>query len=341
MPKRNIIVAGASAGGVDAFKELREIIAGLLEGICFYCTSYTLIYQELSAGILSKETSLPVTHPSDGEKIEQGHIYVAVPDHHLLIEDEKIGIKKGPKENRFRPSIDALFRSAAYLYESRVIGVILSGALDDGSSGLWSIKRLGGIAIVQEPAEAAFPEMPLNAMQYVDADHVLPVSDMGRLLKKLTAENASSAGKKMSQQEKKLLQMEVTIAANDNAFELGILKQGELTPFTCPECHGVLVKLIKGNMMEFRCHTGHSFTASALLAGITEVTEETLTQSMRSAEESTMLMETIGKHFNKSGENKIGDIFLRKAKASAKKARVIHKLILEEESISLDMQYKK
>ena len=338
MANRNIIVAGASAGGVEALKNFVKGLPHNIKASIFIVLHIPSYSKSYLPQILSKVTSLNVLHPEDGEKIKEGHIYVALPDHHLLIEEDRVAVKKGPKENRFRPSIDALFRSAAYAYESRVIGIVLSGALDDGTSGLWSIKRFGGTAIIQEPAEATFPEMPLNAMDYVEIDHILPVEKMGELLATLTTEPAQKISA-ISDEEKKLLEMEVAISTNDNAFEMGIIKQGKLTPLTCPECKGVLISLVKGKIMEYRCHTGHSFTASALLAGITEVVEQMLSQAMRGMEESTMLLENIAKHFKENDKNDAAEIFERKAKLHAKKARLIHDLISQEEPISEDIRF--
>ena len=335
---RNIIVVGASAGGVEA---LTNFVKGLPEEInasvfiVLHIPSYS---RSNLPQILSKVTSLSVSHPKDGQKIETGHIYVAPPDHHMLIEENKVAIKKGPKENRFRPSVDALFRSAAYVYGPRVIGIVLTGALDDGTSGMWSIKRLGGITLVQEPDEAFFPEMPLNVLEYVNVDHVVPVAKMGRLLETLTNEKAEETPD-ISKEEEELLKMEVIISTKDNAFELGIMDKGEFTPLTCPECHGALVRLKEGRLIRFRCHTGHAFTASALLAGITQSSEETLWQAMRAMEEATILMNHIADHFDESGEKESGEIFRQKAKDNAKRARVIHDSVFNQERLSEDVRY--
>lgn len=333
MIKRRIIVTGASAGGVEALKEFVTHLPGDLKASVFVVLHIPPYTQSFLPEILGKVTSLVVRHPNDGDKIKEGHVYIAPPDHHLLIEHGRMGIKKGPKENRFRPAIDALFRSAAYVYKNKVIGIILSGALNDGTSGLWSIKRLGGIAIVQDPSEAFFPEMSQSAMEYVTVDHILSVKKMGSLLANLTSQPAPSP-RAIPKEERKILEMEVKIATNDNAFEMGIMNKGELTPFTCPECHGALVKLLKGELMEYRCHTGHSFTASALLAGITEGIEQTIIQAIRGIEESVILMENIATHFTKSGKKDVAEIFSRKAKEASKKARTIHGFTLRADATS-------
>ena len=338
MPNRDIIVVGASAGGVEALSNFVKSLPLDLKATIFIVLHVPPYTKSFLPEILSKLTILPVSHPADGDRFKEGNIYIAPPDHHLIIERGNVAVKKGPKENRFRPSVDALFRSAAYVYSNRVIGIVLSGALDDGSSGLWSVKRMGGIAIVQDPLEAAFPEMPVNATKSVEVDYVVPLTAMGSLIGKLSSEPASSESD-ISEQERKLLEMEVKIATRDNAFELGIMKEGELTPFTCPDCHGVLVKFMKGKISQFRCHTGHSFTASALLSGITENNENLLSQAMRSMEEAAMLLDSIGRHFEKSGDIDSAKLFLRKAQENKRKARDIHDAVVKEERLSEDARF--
>ncbi len=176
MAKRDIIVIGSSAGGVLA---LQELVASLPVGFkvpIFIVQHIPPTSTSMMPQILSRVGLLKAVHPRDGDPIEEGHIYLAPPDHHMLVERDRILIKKGPKENRFRPSIDALFRSAAYNYGSRVIGIVLTGLLDDGTSGMWSVKRLGGLGIVQQPQDAAYPSMPASVLEYVDVDYVSPLA---------------------------------------------------------------------------------------------------------------------------------------------------------------------
>ncbi|WP_224999155.1 chemotaxis protein CheB [Cesiribacter sp. SM1] len=160
MIKRDIVVIGASAGGVSALEHLVKSMPADFKGTVFIVMHTPPFSPSKLPEILSRAGALEAMHPDGEEKIQEGKIYVAPPDHHMLIEGEKVVIRKGPKENRFRPSIDALFRSAAYEFGKRVVGVVLTGALDDGTSGLWTIKRMGGAVICQDPEEATFPEMP-------------------------------------------------------------------------------------------------------------------------------------------------------------------------------------
>lgn len=338
--KRDIIVIGASAGGLPALMELVKGLPADFPAAIFIVLHLSPFSTNFIPEILSKLGPLEVVEPSDGEPIQYGRIYVAAPDNHLLLENDKIIIKRGPKENRFRPSIDALFRSASNLYGPRVIGVVLSGMLDDGTSGLWSVKRMGGLAIIQDPSDAAFPAMPANVLEYVKVDYQVPVAQLAALLFSLIGETIPKKPK-IPTKELELLEMEVVIATHDNAFQMGIIQMGELTPFTCPDCHGALTQLKEGKIMRFRCHTGHAFTISALLAEVTESVEDHLWQAMRSLEESNMLLEKLGQHFTKEGQAGEAELFLTKARQMAKQARLIHDAIFAQQILSADVRLDK
>jgi two-component system, chemotaxis family, protein-glutamate methylesterase/glutaminase len=179
------VVIGASAGGVEALETLfRDLPAD------FPATVFTVLHVSPTASsilpqILGRKSRLEVLHPREGQRFEKGKIYIAPPNYHLVCQNGRVELNAGPKENRHRPAIDTLFRSAAREYGSRVIGVVLTGLLDDGAAGLWEIKRKGGLAVVQKPEDAAFPGMPMNAMRYVDVDHAVPLAEMGRLISSL------------------------------------------------------------------------------------------------------------------------------------------------------------
>lgn len=340
MVNRDIIVIGASAGGVSALEQLVRLIPKDFPGSIFIVMHTPPFSPSRLPQILSRAGALEAVHPGESEKIEQGKIYVAPPDHHLLIEEDRVVVKKGPKENRFRPSIDALFRSAAYVYGTRVVGIVLTGSLDDGTSGLWTIKRLGGIAMCQDPEEATFPEMPKSVLKYVDTDYTIRVAEMATILTRLASEGVKNQ-QKVPKEEIDLLALEVKIATSDNAFERGIMEMGELAPFTCPSCHGALVGLKEGNRVRYRCHTGHAFTASAFLAGVSETVEETLWQAMRGLEEITMLLQHIGEHMMDAEDHQTAELFLKKANETAARARVVHDSVFKHERISADLQYNK
>jgi two-component system, chemotaxis family, protein-glutamate methylesterase/glutaminase len=322
IPKRDIIVIGASAGGVNALKELVSRLPANFDGSIFIVQHIPPYAKTELPDILSRSGPLPAILAEDGLNTEPGKIYVAPNNLHLLLEEGKTLVKPGPKENRFRPSIDALFRSAAYVYGSRVIGIVLSGLLDDGTSGLWTIKRLRGLAIIQDPKDAEWPQMPENAMEYVKADHVVPVSKIGGLLARLVTK-AAPKKKKVPQNELTLMKKEISTAANESAFEQGILEMGEHTSLTCPECHGALTRLKQGKLIRFRCHTGHAYSASSLLSEVTENVEHILWQSVRGFEEMNMLLNTIRDHLKETQHKETVKLLRKKAEDAAKRALIV------------------
>lgn len=182
MIRHDIVVIGASAGGLWALEELVADLPADLPAAVFIVVHISARFPSWLPHILQKFAKLPAVHAVDGAAIEAGHIYIAPPDRHLLVKPEYMRVVLGPKENRFRPAIDPLFRTAALAYGKRVVGVVLSGLLDDGTAGLIEIKEQGGVALVQDPQEAMFPSMPQSAIQHAAVDHILPVADIARVL---------------------------------------------------------------------------------------------------------------------------------------------------------------
>lgn len=333
------MVIGSSSGGVTALLALVKTLPANFPAPIFVVQHIGPDSQSILPELLDAVSSLKVKHASDGETFKAGTIYVARPDYHLLIEDNKVLVKRGPKENRFRPSIDALFRSAGYGYGPRVIGVVLTGYLDDGTSGLWSVQRLGGLAVVQDPRDAYSPAMPANALEFVDADHIVPLAELGSLLVQLTTEPVP-AKPRVTKAELDLLGLELAIAKEGNAFALGIINHGQLTSFTCPECHGALTQLIEGKLLRYRCHTGHAYTVSALLGEVTQSVEGFLYQAMRGMEETHMLLSALATHFVQDDQPAVANLFLRKAEEASDQARMMHQAIVSHESLSGDLQFK-
>lgn len=332
-PDYRIVVVGASAGGVTS---LQELVAGLpptLNAAVFVVLHIRPDATSHLAEILSSRGTVPASNAEDGEEIRPGRIYVSRPDHHLLIESERIVVRRGPKENRFRPSVDALFRSAAYTHGPRVIGIVMSGALDDGTSGLWSIRRFGGVTIVQDPQDASFDSMPLSALDQVEVDHTLAARDIGPLVATL----AGMVPVTPVDPPAELLdrtRIETEVAASANAFAIGAIKHGERTVFTCPECHGALVRITEDGRARYRCHTGHGFTSSALLAGMTEAVEPALWQATRALEEVVMLLDEMARSTAAAGRPEVAERFSRKARETEERARIIQGLAVRHEHLS-------
>jgi two-component system, chemotaxis family, protein-glutamate methylesterase/glutaminase len=230
VPGHDIIVIGASAGGVEAIKVLVAGFPHDLQAAIFVVLHLSPTGPSILAEILTQAGLLPATQVVKGEIIAPGHIYGAPPDHHLLVEQGHVRVTRGPKENRFRPSVDVLFRSAAYAYGSRVIGVILIGALDDGTAGLWAVKDRGGLAVVQDPQEALHASMPQSALRHVSIDACLPLAKIAPTLVQLSGEPASTEG---AHPVSKKLAIEARMAWGDHILDSGILELGTLSPYTC------------------------------------------------------------------------------------------------------------
>jgi two-component system chemotaxis response regulator CheB len=332
---RNIIVMGASAGGFEAFRRIVAALPADFSASIFIVWHMAPHIRSVLPHVLNRVNSIYTAHAYDNEEILPNRIYIAPPDHHLLIEEGKVRITRGPKENRFRPAVDPLFRSAAYTYGNRVVGVILSGALDDGTSGLWTIKDHGGIAVVQNPMDAEVPSMPEHAIREVAIDHIVPVAEMAGLLVKLAAEEVEES-RVQPQSHHDLTNIEIHIAEEDAAMETGIMQFGDLTPFTCPECHGVLTRIMDGKRARYRCHTGHAFSADALLSSLTENIEDSLWNAIRGMDENIMLLNHIGDHFAEINQPQLAATYFNKAQEAEARSQLVRKAVFSHEQYSKD-----
>lgn len=330
MSGRDIVVVGTSAGGVEA---LRALVGGLPEdfpGSVFVVMHTAPDSPGVLAQILDRAGKLPTANASNRERIKPGRVYVAPPDTHLLLEPGVMRLTRGPKENRFRPAVDPLFRSAAAVYGPRVVGVILTGGLDDGTSGLWAVKRLGGVAVVQDPEEAYMPSMPQSALEQVEADYKLPVAEMAPLLARLARTSVAEQG---GYEVPEGLNIEVKIAMEDNGLEAGVTRLGSPSVFTCPECHGTLLQLKEDGRTRYRCHTGHAYSADSLLSEVTESVEETMWSAIRVIDESAMLMRHMAEHVRESDDAAAGR-FLEKARDAERRSRLVRRAVFGHENLS-------
>jgi two-component system chemotaxis response regulator CheB len=288
-----IVVIGTSAGGIDA---LRTIAAGLPAD---FAAPIAVVMHSApdSPGVLheiiDRAGPLSALRARNGQRLEAGRIYVAPPDRHLLIEPGRVRVTRGPKENRFRPAIDPLFRSAAQVYGPAAIGVILTGNLDDGTAGLWAMKKLGGTTVVQDPTEALFPSMPHNALSHVQVDHCARLTEIGSLLVGLTSAPLHPAPTPAVPEH---MNVEIKIAQEEDPLRAGLRTVSEPSAIACPECHGVLMQLKEEGRIRFRCHTGHGYTAASLLSEIAESIEDALWIAIRSMHEGGMLIRQLAAH---------------------------------------------
>lgn len=278
--RRDLIVVGASAGGVDALRRLvARLPADLDASVCIVLhvapTGVSLLPE-----ILSRAGPLPATHAVDGEPLQPGRIYVARPNRHLIVEDGRLRVTGAAKENGHRPAVDPLFRTAARSHGSRVAGVMLSGALDDGTVGLRSVKICGGTTLVQDPDEAQYPSMPSSAIAHVRPDYVLPVEQLAQTLVELAS----------------------GVLEPPPAEEVSMEHAQPGPPvYTCPDCNGALEEVPDSQILHFRCKVGHQYTQESLLYRQSEQLESVLWAALRALEDRAELTRRVAERMRARG----------------------------------------
>lgn len=317
----DITVIGASAGGLTALRTLlRALPADYPAAILVVLHIAPRIDSRLNE-LLGRAGPLPASWGRDGAPIEPGRISIAPPDQHLLVCGDRLTVTHGPRENRHRPSIDVLFRSAAVAFGRRVTGVVLSGMLDDGAAGLWAIERRGGVALVQDPEEAEYPDMPRNALEAVPAAESLPLAGLSARLIELTREPMSDDAGAIPRD----LAHEVRMATDHDTQMEELDALGKRVPFTCPECGGALWEL-DGGVPRFRCHVGHAYSLHTLAADQTSRVEAALWAALRSLEESERIATRLAGVTGGAGPvNYHAEI----ARSSAEHAKVLRGMLAE------------
>lgn len=324
MRQHNIVVIGASAGGVSALQRLFSQFPQELQASFFVVLHIPPESPSLLAELLDKAGPLTAKTAKDGDRIYPGHVYVAPPDFHLLVKPGVIRLHRGPRENRHRPAIDPLFRSAAIAYSTQTIGVVLTGYLDDGASGLSAIKRCGGLAVVQSPEDADYPDMPSNAIAAVDVDCQVPIHQMGSVIQQLIARPAEKRGE---------IPADIVMEAKISERTMSDIRReeylGHPVAMSCPECNGPLWQMEADRVKRYRCHVGHSYTARTLLASQDLALEQALWAAMRTMEERGNMASVMAKKEEEYGRHKSAQVYTERAEISKAHAKVIRKLLVE------------
>jgi two-component system, chemotaxis family, protein-glutamate methylesterase/glutaminase len=328
IPGRDIIVVGASAGGVEALSQLVRHLPADLPAAIFVVLHVPAHSPSLLPQILNRSRTLPATHATDAEPIRKGRIYVAPPDQHLLLEDDQVRVKRGPRENGHRPAVDPLFRTAARSFGPRVVGVVLSGTLDDGTAGLVAIKQRSGLTVVQDPREALYTGMPLSALEAVAVDYSLPVSQIAGLLERLAREPFPEPVRVSPSPER--IQTESQIAAFDMDAIEDEDRPGQPSVFACPDCGGTLWELHDGDLTRFRCRVGHAWTANGLLAEQSNGIETALWSALRALEERAVLCSRISQRMRDRGLVASAERFARQEHDSRQRASILRQVLISE-----------
>ncbi|HWE61871.1 MAG TPA: chemotaxis protein CheB [Chloroflexota bacterium] len=327
MPGHDIVVVGASAGGIEA---LIEMVSGLPADLP--AAIFVVVHQPPSAPgrlpeILSRRGALPAVTARHGLPIEHGRIYVAPPDQHLLVRAGWVELSHGPRENHMRPAVDPLFRTAARAYGPRVVGVILSGTLGDGSTGLMIVRAHGGACIVQDPDEALFGDMPRAALRQAEGASVLPVREMPPALARLTRQQVAEDGRRAMQDDAaeetpRHIEEDIAAQARDE-------RAGHSTMFTCPDCGGVLWQIAGIGQAQFRCHVGHTYAPDTLLAQKSEVLEAALWSCVRMLREKATLTRQLATRARQAGREAAAQHIEEQAMLDERYLQVVRDTLLE------------
>lgn len=326
MVRRDIVVIGTSAGGVEA---LMRLVAQLPRDF----PAAILVVLHLSPGhrsvlpeILTRNGHLPALHPEDGATIQPGHIYVAPNDRHLVVEPGHVRVVKGPRENNHRPAVDPLFRSAARAYGPRVVGVVLTGALDCGTAGLLAVKAQGGTAVVQDPKDAFCPDMPRSALEYVAVDHCVPLAELGELLVRLVTTPIPRA--KPPPPSRRLEQEVTSVMTSEPGVHSDPKEYGHPSHFSCPDCGGVLFEMDEQGLLRYRCRVGHAYTAGALSVQQQTALDGALWAALRALEESASLVRRMAHRARERNHQQSARRYDERAKATEQQAELVRQLVL-------------
>jgi two-component system chemotaxis response regulator CheB len=326
MPNHDIIVIGASAGGVEALSSLVKNLPQDLNAAIFIVLHLPSHSTSVLPRILERAGNLPATHAKDGEIIHPQRIYIASPDKHLLVKPGYIQLSRGARENSHRPAIDPLFRTAARAYGKRVVGVILTGVLDDGTAGMIAVKMQGGVAVVQSPEDAMYGSMPRSAIENVkEVDYILPLSEIPSVLINLAntpvegiVDNSVSEELRI---ESDIAQLDMEALNMDN-------RPGKPSGYVCPECGGSLWELSQGDLLRYRCHTGHAYTAQTLLAEQSGALEDALWIAMRALKEKSTLASNMAQRMRKRNNTISAQRLEEEAKDAQERAAIIRDMLL-------------
>jgi two-component system chemotaxis response regulator CheB len=326
MPFNNkLIVIGASAGGVSALKQILSALPPDLPAAVFIVL-HIGPNESILPQVLGRQCPLPVMHAADGAPIEAGKVFIAPPDHHLLLGDNHMRLAKGAKENHARPAIDPLFRSAAVSHRHDVIGVVLTGNLDDGTVGLQAVKAYGGLAIVQDPDEAEAPSMPRSASLYVKTDYSLPLAQIAPTLAALSRQ-PSEPGNGGDHLQDKAIHMENKLTMTGQAEDEEMDAIGTRSTQTCPECGGTIWSIKDSHPPRFRCHTGHAYSAQSMLHAQDAFTEQSLWAAIRALHERHTLLRRLAASAKENGLDRKAEEHEEGAKIAAEHAEVLRSMI--------------
>ena len=323
-PTRDVVVVGASAGGVEA---LRSLVSGLpadFPAAVIVVLHVPAVGTSVLPAILTRAGRLPARQAWPDAEVRPGRILVAPPDHHVVVYDGRLTLSHGPRENGHRPAVDVLFRTAARTLGPRVVGVVLSGTLDDGTAGLVAIRSRGGVGVVQDPDDALHGAMPRNAIEGACPEHVLSVDDMPMLLDRLVRQPVDPYD---APPPTELMELEAAMADLDPAALDNPDRPGDPSGLSCPECGGSLFNISEGGLVRFRCRVGHAWSPDSLAAQQSTALESALWMAMRSLEERAALTDDMASRAMERGHSMTAQGFQRERDEARSAALLVRDLI--------------
>ena len=323
MANIDVIAIGASAGGVGSLQRVVEHIPAGFPATILIALHLPDGIRSMLPEILTRAGNLPATHAVNGEVAQPGHIYVAPAGFHLTVNRSRMVVHRGAREHGVRPAIDPLFRSVAVAYGARAVGIVLSGLLDDGTAGLREIKRAGGIAVVQDPRDTEWPSMPRSALKHVEVDYSVPAAQIGPLLQQIVMPHARSPidtpnGDAAVKEELK----ELTMQRDEREHP------GEPSPYSCPECGGVLWEIHDGELFRFRCRVGHAYTDETLTTEQAVGVEHALWSALRALEEQAAVRGRMAERARREGRTATADRYQQRATLLTQQADQVRSLVL-------------
>jgi len=320
---RDIVVIGCSAGGVEALPRIIQQFPPDFEAAILIAQHLAPTHTPYLVTILQRSSRLPLEWAEQGAPVKPGHIVVTPPDLHLVLSDGHIGLTRGARENYARPSINKLFRSAAAEYGNRVIGVLLTGMLEDGVAGLQAIRDAGGFVIVQDPRDAAYPELPSRALQALEPDRTLPIDAIGAAIIAASRDDVTVAPPPPH------VAIEAELDRRFHAEPSDMKLLGPQTALSCPECRGPMWQLGDERLRRFRCYLGHVVTANEMLVASADDVESALWSAVRALNDHAMTLETLAADATRIGNGESAEAYSRRAQAARRQTEVAHQFVLD------------
>jgi two-component system chemotaxis response regulator CheB len=328
MPHRDILAIGTSAGGFEALRFLaRKLPADFPASILVVIHLSAEFHSSLDA-ILSRAGPMAASFAEDGEPLRRGHICIAPPKSHLLLDGDRVLLGRGPRENNARPAIDPMFRSIAACCGPRAVGAVLTGTLGDGASGLQALQQCGGITVVQDPADAAYPEMPVNALRAVRPEHVAGLHEMPALLARLARE---PEGPPVAVPDS--IKLETEIARSGNSSMSTLDRLGRRSVLACPDCHGVMWEIDEGDVVRYRCHVGHAYTADLMSLALDDSLRQALGCAARALDERIALARKLHRQSLDGGHRTLAESWARKVGEAENEAKILRDSIARADEI--------